>query len=148
MKMSTKGRYAARAMLDLAIHCSKGPVLLREIASRQRISEKYLERIMAVLVTAGLARSQRGQHGGFSLAKPPREIRLRQVVQAVEGTLAPVSCVDDQMLCEHVSGCVTREIWGELKQAMVGVLDSFTLAEMMEMQERKREKQSEPVYHI
>ncbi len=148
MKLSTKGRYAARAMLDLAVYSGEGPVLLREIAGRQMISERYLERIMAVLVSFGLARSQRGQNGGFSLAKPPQEIKLSEVVQAVEGTLAPVPCVDDETLCEQVSGCVTREIWSELKQAMTGVLDSFTLADMVKMQKRKREKQTGSVYHI
>ncbi|MCJ7811854.1 Rrf2 family transcriptional regulator [bacterium] len=95
MKLTTRGRYAARAMLELALNYGNRPLQLREIAQRQEISERYLERIMTALVTADLVRSLRGQQGGFSLAKHPNEIRLTQVIQAVEGSLNLVECVND-----------------------------------------------------
>ena len=101
MKLSTKGRYAARAMLELALNFGKGPLQLREIAQKQEISERYLERLMTALVTAGLVRSLRGRHGGFKLAKPPKEIQLAQIIQAVEGSLSPVDCVDNEQ-----KGCI------------------------------------------
>ena len=93
MKLSTKGRYAARAMLELALNDRKGIIQLKEIARKQDISERYLERLMSILVSAGLVRSVRGQHGGFSLAKPIHEIRLSQIVEATEGSISLVECV-------------------------------------------------------
>ncbi len=148
MRMSTKGRYAARAMLELAMGHGKEPLLLRDIAARQEISEKYLERIMTTLVSSGLARSQRGQNGGFTLARSPEQIRLSEVVRAAEGSLAPVPCVDDAALCDRADACVTRDIWERMKEAMLGVLDSVTLAEMVSMQRKKTAKQGAPLYHI
>jgi len=137
MKLSTRGRYGARAMLDLAIHYGKGPLLLKDIARRQGISERYLEHIMTTLVSAGLAQSMKGQHGGFSLAKLPKEIKLSQVIQAAEGTIALVSCVDDSKLCNRVDVCVTHEIWNKLKKAMIEVLNSITLGDMVKMRKKK-----------
>ena len=148
MKLSTKGRYATRAMLELAMRYGKGPILLREIAQSQEISERYLERIMIALVTAGLVRSTRGQHGGFNLAKPPREIRLDQVIQAVEGPITPVACVDDPQSCDRHDICVTRDIWEKLKEAMLGVLDSITLENMVEMQKKKLKASKNRMYNI
>lgn len=143
MKLSTKGRYGARAMLDLALHYGKGPVLLKDIARRQEISERYLEHIMIALVSAGLAQSMRGQHGGFSLAKLPGEIKLSQVIQAVEGSIALVACVDDSKLCNRVDVCVTHKIWEKLKKAMLEVLDSITLEDMVKMQKKKLSRASQ-----
>ncbi len=148
MKLSTKARYGARAMLELALNYGKGPLSLRDIAHRQEISQRYLERIMNVLVSAGLARSSRGQHGGFSLAKLPGQVRLSQVVQAVEGSIAPAPCVDDPKICNRVDICITRDIWEKLKKAMLEVLDSITLDNMIEMQKKKLAKSKAPMYHI
>ncbi|TET69253.1 MAG: RrF2 family transcriptional regulator [Candidatus Aminicenantes bacterium] len=148
MKLSTKARYGARAMLELALNYEKGSLLLREIAQRQEISHRYLERIMNVLVSAGLVRSSRGQHGGFSLAKSPGEIRLSQVIQAVEGSIAPTSCVDDPKICNRVDICITRDIWEKLKKAMLEVLDSITLDNMIEMQKKKLAKPKGRMYYI
>jgi Rrf2 family cysteine metabolism transcriptional repressor len=136
MKLSTKGRYAARAMVELAMAYGTGPVRLSEIAEKQQISVRYLERMMNAMVTVGLVRSTRGQHGGFNLSKPPEEIRLGQVIQAVEGSLTPVECVDDPKLCHRCGLCVTREIWKTLKEAIDNVLDSVTLEDMVEMQQK------------
>ncbi len=148
MKLSTKGRYGARAMLELALCYKKGPVLLREIARRQEISERYLERMMTALVSAGLVISSRGKNGGFTLARPPGEIRLSQVIQIVEGSIAPVLCVDDPRLCDRVDNCVTRDIWMKLKKSMSKTLESITLKNMVEMQKKKMSKPETSMYYI
>ena len=139
MKLSTRGRYSARALLDLALHCGKGPVLLADIAKRQQISGRYLGQLMAPLMAAGLVKSARGARGGFTLARPPSEIRLSEIVQASEGSMAPVECVDDFSACPRASLCVTREVWAEMKRAMNEVLESTTLQELMERQRGKGE---------
>lgn len=148
MKLSTKGRYGTRAMLELALNYGKGQVLLREIAERQGISARYLERIMVTLVSAGLVRSLRGQKGGFNLAKPPKDIRLDQIIQVVEGPISPVACVDDPKICDRVDICIIIDIWRKLKDAMLDVLSSITLEKMVEMQKKKIPKQKECIYHI
>ncbi|MFH1957991.1 MAG: Rrf2 family transcriptional regulator [bacterium] len=148
MKLSTKGRYGARAMLELALNYEKGTMLLRDIAHRQEISESYLERMMTALVSAGLVRSLRGQHGGFILAKPPGEIRLSKIIQVVEGSLSPSPCVDDPKLCKRVNICVTRDIWRRLKEAMADILDSITLKDMVNMQKNKCAGLDEQMYYI
>jgi Rrf2 family cysteine metabolism transcriptional repressor len=148
MKLSTKGRYAARAMLELALNFGKGPVLLRTIAQSQEIPERYLEQIMIALVSAKLVRSARGQHGGFRLSKPPKEIRLSQIIQAVEGSITPVECVDDPKLCNRVNICVTCDIWQKLKEAIFEVLDSVTLDNMIEMQNKKITTPKAQIYYI
>ena len=111
MKLSTKGRYAARAMLDIALNQKGGPVAVREIALRQRISERYLENILTVLARANLVVSTRGKSGGFNLSRDPEDINLKDIITAVEGSLAPVDCVEDANNCDMVSVCVTYEIW-------------------------------------
>jgi Rrf2 family cysteine metabolism transcriptional repressor len=148
MKMSTRSRYAARAMLDLAANYGNGPTLLREVASRQGVSEKYLERIMTAQVAAGTALSQRGQNGGFSLARRPEQIRLSQVVQVAEGSLAPAPCVDNSAHCQRADSCVTRDIWQRVHRAVLGVLDDITLADMVEMKQTRSDELAGPVYHI
>jgi len=148
MKLSTRGRYAPRAMLDLALNYGKGPVPLKDIARRQEISERYLEHIMIVLQSAGLVQSARGSRGGFSLAKLPKEIKLSQIIQTVEGSISPVACVDDPKLCNRVDACVTYEIWKKLKKAMLEVFDSVTLEDMVKMQKKKLSKQKDRMYYI
>ena len=137
MNLSTKGRYAARAMLELSIHYGNQPVRLKEIAEHQDISVRYLEQMMTMLVASGLIRSIRGTKGGFSLSRPPQEILLSDVVQVVEGSLAPVACVDDAGLCDRADMCVTRDIWDRMKEALLQVLDSITLADMVNMHNKK-----------
>ncbi|HUV37163.1 MAG TPA: RrF2 family transcriptional regulator [Patescibacteria group bacterium] len=137
MKLSTKGRYAARAMLELAEAYGSGPVKLSRIACRQEISERYLERMMHALVKAELIFSIRGQKGGFQLSNPPSEIRLSTVIQAVEGSLALVACVDSPGICHRHESCVTTDVWERVKLAILDVLDSITLEDMLEMQRRK-----------
>ena len=140
MKLSTKARYAARAMLDLALqsedgHTSDVPTLIKDLAKRQEISELYLEQIFTPLKTAGLIRSVRGAHGGFILAKPPSEIRLSDILQIMEGSTAPVACVDDASLCSRSSFCLTRKVWTEMKKAIDKVLESITLDDLLNQEE-------------
>ena len=138
MRLSTKGRYGARAMLDLALNSGKGPVLLRDIAKRQEVSEKYLEHSITTLRKAGLVRSIRGARGGYMLAKSPSQIRLSEIMEVLEGSMAPVECVDDPQVCQRAQLCVTRDIWAEMKEAIDNILESITLQDMVERQNRKR----------
>jgi Rrf2 family protein len=134
-------------MLDLAINSGEGPVLVREIARRQGFSARYLEQLLLFLKIAGLVRATRGARGGFSLAKPPSEIKLSEIIQIMEGSMAPVECVDNAGVCSRADLCVTREIWGEMKQAMDRILESTTLQDLVERQKRK-EQAAEVIYHI
>lgn len=139
MKLSTKGRYAARAMLDLALHATDGPVLIKDISDREDISKSYLKQLLVPLRVAGLVRTTRGANGGFILARPPSEIRLIDIIQSVEGSSAPVECVDDESICQRSNLCVTREIWTEIKNAVDNVLESTTLEDLVNR--RKRNEQ-------
>jgi Rrf2 family cysteine metabolism transcriptional repressor len=137
MKISTKGRYGTRLLLDLALHQNEEPVLLRDIARREDISLSYLERLVAPLVAGGLVLTHRGAKGGISLAKPPEEIRLNEIFQMLEGSTAPVECVNDPKLCARSSICVTRDVWSELKKVTDDVLESLTLQNLVERQKQK-----------
>lgn len=147
MKLSTRGQYGTRALLDLALHHGKEPILLKDIARRQQISLSYLEHLISPLIVAGIVRSTKGPKGGVSLAKNPGDIRLSQVINLLEGSMAPVECVDNPEVCSRSASCVTRDIWSEIKKATNGVLESVTLQDLVERQKRKEEP--EPVtYHI
>lgn len=137
MKLSTKGRYATRAMLDLALNRGEEPILLKDIAQRQQISLSYLEHLVTPLIAGGLIRSTRGAKGGISLVKSPEEIKLSEVIQLLEGSLAPVECVNDPTLCPRSESCVTRDVWTELKNAMTGILESTTLQDLVDRQKKK-----------
>ena len=147
MKLSTKGQYGARAMVDLALYYGHGPILLKDIAQRQEVSEKYLEHIITSLKVAGLVKSIRGAHGGYMLAKPAAEIKLSQIIISLEGSLAPVECVDDPELCSRAEFCVTRDIWSKLKRAMDEILESINLKDLAEQQKRK-EQNKKILYNI
>jgi len=140
MKISTKGRYGMRAMTDLAIHYGEGQILLKDIAKRQQLSERYLEQLILSLKSAGMVKSTRGAHGGFKLAKPPSEIKLIEIFQTLEGPLGLVECVEDPMSCSRVDSCVTRDIWLEMKEGLVSILDSKTLQDLAEQQTQKEKK--------
>ena len=147
MKLSTRGRYGTRALLELALHHGKGPVLLKDIAQSQQISLPYLEHLITPLIAGGIVWSIRGARGGVSLAQPPEEIRLSEVLQLLEGSIALVECVNDPKYCSRSDFCVTRDIWGELKKVMDGVLESTTLQDLVERQKRKGQSE-EVMYHI
>lgn len=139
MKLSTRVEYGIRALLEIALHGGEGPVLLRDIAQRQQISLLYLAHLITPLVAAGIIRSTRGARGGVWLAKPPEEIKLNKVVQLLDGSMALAECVDDSRTCARADLCATRDIWGELKQAIDGVLESTTLRDLVERQKRKEQ---------
>lgn len=136
VKLSTRGRYAVRAMLDLALQSGDGPTLIKDISERQQISRLYLEQLFTRLKAAGLVRSVRGPRGGFMLTRPPREIRCSDIVQVMEGSTAPVECVDDARLCSRADSCVTRQVWTEVKEAIDRVLTATTLEDLVERQGR------------
>jgi Rrf2 family protein len=147
MKLSTKGRYGTRALLDLALHEGEGLILLKDVARRQEVSLPYLEHLIAPLIAAGLVMSTRGARGGVSLLKPPSEIKLSEVVQLLEGSIAPVDCVNNPDVCHRSAFCVTRDIWTEMKTAMSQVLDSTTIQDLVERQRQKGQPETE-MYHI
>jgi len=128
MRLSTKVRYAVRAMLDLTLHAGGSAVSSRDVAERQAVSEKYMGQLLAQLRTTGLVRSVRGQGGGYRLARTPEDIRLLDIVLAFEGSMAPVECVDDPKTCERASSCAARQFWCELKDAVEKPLRKTTLA--------------------
>ncbi len=127
MRLSTKSRYAIRALLDLAIYAEEGPVLVREIAEREDISVRYLEQLLLPLKAANLVRATRGANGGFMLAKKPAEINLREVIQITEGTTAFTECADDSALCPRSDTCLLLDVWKEVTQAANQVLESTSL---------------------
>lgn len=136
MKISTKGRYALRLMLDIAMNDAAEPVRLRDTAERQSISVKYLEQIISQLVRAGFVKSIRGPQGGYRLTKTPKEYTVGMILRQVEGSMAPVACLEDDAAdCERQSECVTLRIWKELDEAIHGVLSKYTLADLVEWQE-------------
>ena len=152
MRLSTKGRYGLRALLDLALHQDEGSVLLKDIARRQEFSLPYLQHLIAPLVAAGVVKSTRGPRGGVSLLQPPSEITLSEVVQPLEGCITPVDCVSNPALCQRSASCATRDVWGEMNDAMSQVLDSTTLQDLVERQKEKglsrgHRKRSSPSRH-
>jgi len=138
LKLTTRTRYGTRALLDLAQHQGNKPIQLKDIASRQNISLHYLEHIVAPLVGSGIVRSIRGAHGGLQLAKNPGELKLSEVVQLLEGTIMPVDCVGNAECCDRSDFCVTREVWSEMKQAIDEKLNSITLQDLVERQNKKK----------
>lgn len=147
MKISTKGRYGMRAMLDLAVNYAQSPILLKDVARRQEISLKYLDRICSSLKAAGLLKSSRGSKGGFTLSRPPDEITLKEIVEVLEGPLVLVGCTSDKKFCKRIGSCVTRDIWYELSRAMEAVLGSKTLEDLVK-RERKKRKSTGSMYYI
>lgn len=133
MKISTKGRYALRLMLDVALNSHGTAVPLRDVAQRQDISDKYLEQIVTQLSRAGLVRSVRGAGGGYLLTREPEEYTVGEILRVLEGNLAPVSCADadDVCRCGRADKCVTVEVWREIQAAVSGVVDHLTLADLV-----------------
>ncbi len=146
MKLSTKGRYGTRALLELALHKGDDPISLKDIACRQEISLSYLEQLVSPLVAGGIIRSTKGPRGGISLVKDPSEIKLSDIIQVLEGSVAPVECVDNPDVCDRSASCVTRDVWSEMKTAMSGVLESTTLQDLVERQKEKQELREEMYY--
>ncbi len=134
-------------MLQLALHYGEGPVDLNEISRRESISVKYLEQVIIPLRTAGLVKSVRGSKGGYSLAKPPAGISLRNLFEILEGSTNLVDCLGDPKLCRRSALCVTREIWGDVSKAIYKIFDSITLEDMVRRR-REKEEMAPPMFEI
>jgi Rrf2 family cysteine metabolism transcriptional repressor len=137
VKISTRGRYGTRALVELALNYDKGLTLLKDIARKQRISQRYLEHVIRPLVAGGVLRSTRGAGGGITLARPPEEIKMSEIVRLLEGSIAPVDCVNDKAICERSDTCAARDIWCDLQNAINGVLESTSLQDLVERQKGK-----------
>ena len=133
MKISTKGRYAIRLMIDIAEHEKSGNVSMKEVAKRQGISLKYLEQIVNVLGKAGFLKSRRGSQGGYQLAKPPEEYTAAQILRVTEGDLAPVACLEgEENTCVNRSHCPTIKMWEGLYKVVNDYLSDITIADLVE----------------
>ena len=132
MKISTRGRYALRMMLDMALADSGKPVRVKEIAERQEISEKYMEQIMSILNKAGFVRSVRGPQGGYFLTRKPEEYTVGMILRLTEGSLAPVACVEEENTCEKIHDCATILVWQKMNEAINDVVDHMTLQDLVD----------------
>ncbi|MBW8016877.1 MAG: Rrf2 family transcriptional regulator [Planctomycetes bacterium] len=132
MKLSTRSRYGLRAVLELAIDYGNKPMQIKTIAEREDISNKYLEQLMSTLKAYGLVRSIRGPKGGYLLAKAPVDIKVSEVFTALEGPMITVECVDHPEFCVRCTDCVTRQVWADIQSAMMNVLESQTLQDLVD----------------
>ena len=138
MKISTKGRYALRLMIDLAENSIGNPVSLKDVAKRQGISDKYLEQIISVLNKAGYVRSVRGAQGGYLLKSDPETYTVGMILRQTEGSLAPVSCIeDDEIICDRQEQCVTSIVYKKINDAISNVVDNITLQDLVDWQSEK-----------
>jgi Rrf2 family cysteine metabolism transcriptional repressor len=144
MKLSTRSRYGLKAMLEMALRYGEGPLLVRDIARRQDISRRYLEHLIVSLQAAGLVETMRGARGGCVLARPPSQIKLGEVVQALEGSLTPVDCNG----CARSETCVPHDIWARMGDAIADTLNSITLEDMVRFQDEKAKSAEAPMYYI
>lgn len=137
MKISTKGRYALRLMIDLATNDEGNPIRIKDVAKRQNISDKYLEQIISILNKAGFVKSVRGPQGGYILKKKPEEYTVGTILRLTEGSLAPVACVEeDETDCERQNSCVTYLLWKRLNVAINEVVDTTTLKDLVDCQQK------------
>jgi len=134
MKISTRARYGARAVIDIALHEGEQPVKLKDVARRQQLSVHYLQQLILPLKTAGLVRTTPGIHGGVRLGKQPQEISLSNLIQALEGSIAPVECVDEPEWCSRAPVCITRNVWVKVKNSITETLDSITVQDLVDEQ--------------
>ncbi|MBQ1681804.1 MULTISPECIES: RrF2 family transcriptional regulator [Agathobacter] len=138
MKISTKGRYALRLMLDVALNEKGTPVSLKDISRRQDISEKYLEQIIAILNKAGYVRSIRGAQGGYLLTRSPEEYSVGDILRLTEGSLAPVACIDGaESECLKMNDCVTYLVYKKINDAINEVVDNITLQDLLDWKNEK-----------
>ena len=138
MKISTKGRYALRMMIDLAEHQNCGFVALKDIADRQNISKKYLEQIIPILGKSDILKTTRGSQGGYMLSKSPDKYTVGEILRLTEGSLAPVDCLNqDPIECEQSGECATLPVWQGLNRVINEYLDSITLQDILDQQRER-----------
>ena len=131
MKVSTKGDYGIRALIELTHHFGEArPTQSGEIAARQGVPEAYLEQLLTTLRRAGFIRSVRGPQGGHALVRNPQELRVSEVILALEGSISPIDCLDESSVCSKSGGCAQREMWQAVRDAVVNILDSTTIADL------------------
>lgn len=147
MKLSTKVRYGTRAMLELAMSYGKGLTLIKDIAKNQKISEKYLEHLLVSIKSKGLVKSIRGAKGGYVLARPPAQIKISEVVEALDGPNLLVECIGNPRACSFTESCATRDVWIEIQNAINNICNSITLENLAERQ-REKKTISSRMYHI
>lgn len=140
MLVSTKGRYALHLMLDIALHSAGEPVPLRDIAEREKLSDKYLEQLVIPLSRTGLVKSVRGAGGGYLLTRPAEEYTVGEILRVLEGDLAPTSCTEEGHCCENAGQCVSMEIWEQIRAAVDNVVDNVTLADLVKRYYEKQEE--------
>ncbi len=135
MKISTKGRYALRLLLDLAEHKNDGYIALKDIANRQNVSKKYLEQIIPILNRSDILSANRGYQGGYKLAKEPDQYNIGDILKLTEGSIAPVACLDhDPIECERAADCITLPLWKGLYKVIDDYLSSITLQDLLDNQ--------------
>lgn len=140
MKLSTKGRYGLRAVIDIAVHCTNEPASLSSIAARQQLSEGYLEQIIAKLKKAGIVYSARGSSGGYRLARNPEDITVGDVLRALEGDLTVCQCAEDKAQCSLFDQCVTKYVWERINNSINHVVDAMTIREVIDFGEKNRKE--------
>ena len=149
MKISTKGRYGLRMMIDVAMNQQEGPVSVRDIARRQSLSDKYLEQIITQANRSGLLKSIRGAGGGYQLSRDAKDISVGDVLRAMEGSLSPVACVQElageTAPCQNSGECATYELWRDIKAAVDAVVDNRSLQDMIDNYTRKNGDREEVV---
>ncbi|OHD70745.1 MAG: hypothetical protein A2W19_04330 [Spirochaetes bacterium RBG_16_49_21] len=143
MKLSTRSRYGVRLMLALGVKSNQGPIFLKDIARSEEISEKYLSQIIIPLKAKGLVSTFRGAHGGYILARRASEIRLREIVEPLEGDLCLVDCVTLPEVCDRATDCVTRDIWSEMSALILKFLDNVTLEDLIKKYKKQHKKASQ-----
>ena len=149
MKLTTRSRYGTRMILDMALHGQNGPVRIKDIAARQGVSVKYLEKLVRDLKEAGFVRSRRGPRGGHELAKPLSEITVGAIVRALEGEFSLVECDgEDGAACPRLADCLTRDVWAEAARAMHERLDAITLADLVARAEARAASRGEKPPHV
>ncbi len=131
MRLSTKARYAVRALVDLGAHENGTPLQIKDIAARENLSVRYLENLFTLLRSANILKSSKGKNGGFLLARNPEDITIREIIEVVEGDLAVVSCVIMPDSCDKALNCTTRKVWNKMSKALINTLNSITLAELI-----------------
>ncbi len=132
MKISTKGRYAIRFMVDLSEHCSDSPVKIKDIAKRQALSEKYLEQIASILNKADMIRSIRGPQGGYMVNVDPSECTVGAILRLTESKTAIVNCLEETPTCNRMDVCKTRKVWQKLDTVIADLADNITIKDIIE----------------
>ena len=148
MKVSTRGEYGVRAMVALAHHYGVGPMSIAAVAKESSVPYAYLEQLIVPLRKAGLVESRRGALGGYQLTRPPAEVRVGDVYRVMEGPVAPMDCVSENIAdqtCPLIDGCETRPVWLKVRDSIIGALDSMTLADLVSQGQARREARAHRV---